>query len=130
MTLTNEQCIQVAEKVWGWKRKAEDKATANKEGMPPRWIEPGSDPLKSINRLYNAWQLKHEIESWSGFGRTVEAMAEKKLNFLVEPSSVMFWSADRSIQFAVPYTRNPFNKEHFIEATHLAALEAIDAEGS
>ncbi len=55
MTLTNSQIIEVAEKVWGW--------DAHNLG---KHLDSGS-PVDYED------QLKEEVNSWAGFGRTVEA---------------------------------------------------------
>ena len=47
--LTNEQCIEIAEKVWGWK-------SAKKSDW--RWES----------------YIATEVNSWQGFGRTLESL--------------------------------------------------------
>ena len=97
--MTNSQCIEVAEKLWGWTL--------------------SGPAFKDFPKL----DLESECNSWSGFGRTVEAMADRKWTFnalcVGKPSMVQFISTE--------HDNSPFPKHHesLIEATHLSALEAI-----
>ena len=97
MTLTNEQCIQVAEKVWGWKKTEFSKTY------------PTAEPVWKDEEGRSTRDIVYAVNSWSGFGKTVEAMFGRGI-------------AIQNILFETP--------NEMIEATHLAALEAIDAEGS
>ncbi|HSG62292.1 MAG TPA: hypothetical protein VLA24_12760, partial [Pseudomonadales bacterium] len=65
--------------------------------------------------------LKNVLYSWEGFGRTVEAMAKQGLRFRIsETGRVVFWSEFRCGKPNVPWAI-----DGLIEATHLAALEAV-----
>lgn len=106
--MTNSQCIEVVEKVWGWKR------TGGKWRDYPEnniW----EDSKGSIIRYWDGLamtSIEQCVNSWTGFGRTVEAMAEKGLYF--DSKNTGDW--------------NPEEPKTLIEATHLAALEAIKSE--
>ena len=106
--MTNEQCIAVAEKGWGWKHRAPDALNLD------RWLSPGSEP-GNYNQEYSADDLKREVNSWSGFGRTLE----KSIN----PSSI--WKFTTILR---EYLDGSLTKEQFIEAIHLVALEAVRKE--
>lgn len=112
MMLSNEQCIQVAEKVW-------------------RWNKYRIDDFQKENNL------RDYINSWSGFGRTVEAMAERKYYFIADDIYIGFLHetkrhGDRNGPPDYFWSRQcpVISINDFIEEAHLAALEAIDAEGS
>ena len=69
--LTNEQCIKVAE-LWGYKVE---------KGSPEwgsQWLffTKGSKDDLAHSEWITLDLLQHEIRSWQGFGKTVEAMAE------------------------------------------------------
>ncbi len=129
--MTNSQCIEVAEKVWGWN---------NLPGIKPmnEWSELQRDPE----------YLKKQVNSWQGFGRTVEAMAYRGYFLLFEPSINKRGNGDRyermNIEFIKPARaeKEKMNRgiagfqladnmvsnvglfiEYIIKATHLAALE-------
>ena len=101
--MTNDECIEVAEKVWGWESLEEY----------DKWGSPGDDVPIGMHWSIDA--IEREIESWSGFGRTVEAMAGKdQYQFAVDTRVLL----EAFIVGAIP-------KEELWERTHLAALEAI-----
>ena len=99
MTLTNDQCIQVAEKVWGWE-------IAHKDSM----LIVKNNHWDKVDTVIPMSQINSIVNSWSGFGRTVEGMAEKGLYF--DSKNLGDW--------------NPEKPRTLIEATHLAALEAVE----
>jgi len=89
--LSNEQCIEVAGKVWGC-------------------------DLEGIKRFKP--QIIHEVNSWQGFGRTVEAMADQYGSLQVFGGWVSFKrTLDKNYEVSDSFG--------LIEATHLAALEAL-----
>lgn len=57
--------------------------------------------------------IKKEINSWQGFGRTLEAMAGG--NIIIESVAKHY----------TDYLRGAITKEELWERTHLAALEAL-----
>ena len=114
--LTNDQCIEIAEKVWGW-------PMVQVKGTIDLWHIDLSDDM------YDIHSIRNKVNSWSGFGRTVEAMAENGWYF----QEVDFWKTvhlgfvgDSAEKFCVEW--DPEKPKELIEATHLAALEAITHE--
>lgn len=98
--LTESQCIEVAEKIWG----------CHTNGS--RWWR-SKDDIQSHNIwLMDYDAIQKEVNSWTGFGRTVEAMAGK--NIIIEVVAKHY----------TDYLRGAITKEQLWEATHLAALEA------
>ena len=89
--LTNEQCIKVAEKVWG------------REFKPDKG-----------NEVFELTWLSDEVNSWQGFGRTVEALAK------VKPYYFESFTGNYSA-----YLQGRMEKETLWERTHLSALEVI-----
>jgi len=114
--LTNEQCIKVAEKVWGWER----------HNLILLW---------DGSYTHNLKEIREQIESWQGFGRTVEAMHEGKwllLDALMVPPcgnrrhTLSFFSDGAGVFYPLDeHGWIPGNPTTLIKATHLAALEAI-----
>jgi hypothetical protein len=100
--LTKDQCIEVAEKVWGW----EFDATRS-----------------NLNILYLCG-IQNQVNSWQGFGRTVEAMADD-FHFASDTLFVWFERKGRAGYFSAPLFSKTMNMEDFTQATHLAALEAM-----
>jgi len=101
MSLTDEQCVEIA-KLWG-----ED--TVNKP------FGPNVDRFRKI------------AESWSGFGRTVEAMAPKwqlAEYYHKEDHVTRIGFVDKELKF-FPIIWDYSEPLGVITATHLAALEAI-----
>ena len=110
--LTNDQCIEVAEKVWWWKCKPhEDRG----------WYTFSEIDKFNYEYTYPIDWLRDEVNSWTGFGRTVEAMAGKGYAFSCDDGVVYF--IKYGDQWEGFYGVSPF--KNFIEATHLAALEAM-----
>jgi len=108
MTLTNSQYIQVVE-LWGWTLIDGD------------WYQPTPNPdWPQGLKVCTETGIKSEVNSWSGFGRTVEAIRASK----------HFAAKDRLMRMYEGYLQRGITKEMLWERTHLAALEAIDAEGS
>ncbi len=106
--MTNEQCIQIAEKIWGWKKDTDTLGFTT-------WS--GGITLHAISTL------KREVNSWQGFGRTVEALSERGWDFGADDGVVLFQRDHGNQVHESFYVVSPFKKEQFIEATHLAALE-------
>ena len=114
--MTNDQCIQVAG-LWGW--------TLRKDG----WYQPTTNldwPLGL--KVCTESGIKSEVNSWSGFGRTVEAMFQKRYWF--EPAfctehkyDCISFVHETLASYPIHYKRDC--SEDLIEATHLAALEAV-----
>jgi len=96
--LSNDQCIEVAGKVWGC-------------------------DLEGIKRFKP--QIIHEVSSWQGFGRTVEAMAEREWAFSDSSSTGICFYSRVGDESEIKVTDDWNNPRSLIEATHLAALEAL-----
>jgi len=127
--LTNEQCIKVAE-LWGYK--------VEKGG--PEWgsqwlfFTKGSKDDLAHSEWITLDLLQHEIHSWKGFGKTVEAMSDSGW-ILTEycdgadyNPAIGFYNPNGPIgnhQRIAWYNEPDLFRNSFIEATHLAALEAI-----
>ena len=112
--MTNDQYIQVAEKVWGW---------VGEFWSEDAWETPDG----------NGWigKINDEVNSWSGFGRTLESMLKKCYWF--EPSFCTEHKCERIsfvhetlASYPIHYKRDCL--EELIEATHLAALEVVKQE--
>lgn len=106
--LSNEQCIEVAELVWGWDLEGElslrHRFYDDENRRNTRWISPQ--------------ELVQEVLSWSGFGKTVEAIINKKRGGYPDlHHAICCGMTDGDIA------------ETIITATHLAALEAIKEQG-
>jgi len=80
--MTNDQCEQVVEEIWGWG--------------------------------YKEHEHREMVNSWQGFGRTVEAMADNN-NIIIDAAGKHF----------IDYMLGRTSKEQLWGRTHLAALEAI-----
>lgn len=110
--MTHSQYIEVAENIWGWKFQSHEP------------IE-GTDSLIRID--VNEWVgltgLRNDVNSWIGFGRTVEAMADKLNRVSIHDYRKFVKSVISAITESM-WSR-PFHFKHLIEATHLAALEAM-----
>lgn len=110
--MTNSQHIEVAEKVWGW-----NPADCPYYKKVAELLSDNDDNFK----VEATDLLRAEVNSWAGFGRTVEAMAEKGLYFFNIPNEIRH----------TDYRKVIFNKlsdrdiKKLIEATHLAALEEL-----
>ena len=106
--MTNEQCTAVAEEVWGWK--FVDK------GHDYIHIENCDVAKLALKDWFNKEDFcKRQALSWQGFGRTVEAMFERgDKGFICDIISLNIGGYHTT--------------EELIEATHLAALEAVREE--
>lgn len=111
--LTESQCIEIVDKLWGW----------NAKKVESEWVY--SDAYKHTGNGFTKEQwLKGEVNSWQGFGRTVEAMAGKKWVFTDGEFYLCFLShIGKQVPIVVIDDWN--DPKNLIEATHLAALEAI-----
>ena len=124
--LTNDQCFQVA-KLWGWRRIGDShkwEQRCPKGGISwepistdnyPVGISIGCGPYMTTKFLRES-----AIPSWTGFGQTVEAMAERKVYFI---GNGFYWWNDFGHQ-SVSIEWKSEKPLEIIEATHLAALEA------
>ena len=110
--LTDEQCIEIAEKVWGWSFHAIPPKENN--GRSVKLTTPEGSTCMRINELDRF--VSGEVNSWPGFGRTVEAV-EAKDNIIIDEVARHF----------IDYIMGSITKEQLWERTHLAALEAINA---
>ena len=112
--MTQDQCIEIAEKVWGW-----DKSTLIFNGYP-LWRN-----LKSSED--GIWEdaLPKEVLSWTGFGRTVEGMVGYQ--FIAKGDGCGFCKKPIRKHEIVWHNYDYSNRDRteLIEATHLAALDAI-----
>lgn len=136
MTDREALAVRVAQEVWGWKL----------DPTKSRFVK-GGDGFK-ITPVYLC-DISNEVFSWAGLGRTLEAMAERKYFPMFNPSrvDVMNEKMERmSVEFIYPaysesdsvlrgvagfqlerLVRNvPQFKNMLIEATHQAALEALE----
>ena len=101
-----EIAIKVVTEIWGWIYLEEYK----------KWGSPGDDI--PIGMHWSADALTREAFSWKGFGKTVEAMAEKDLT---DSQLVAYRFAAVDI-LDIGISKS---KEEYWERVHLAALEAI-----
>ena len=99
--MTNEQCIEIAERVWGLK-------TDTRGNHETLWRDPEQT-------LINLEELLELVNSWSGFGITVGFLHERKL-----PKRL----TDRYKALYIDFLRGHLTAEIFIQGTHLVALEA------
>lgn len=110
MTLSNSQCIEVAEKVWKVKLN-EDKIAFYKQ-YPP----------------YPLIYIKEEVNSWQGFGRTVEAMASKYSMRFLGDRFAGYQGSHEVKTYSIEQPEHWEDMKSLIPATHLAALEAVKKE--
>ena len=112
--MTNSQYIEVAEKVWGWNPIPLDSQN---------WTTSKGLDTRFLRHLSSRWNIEDEVNSWQGFGRTVEAMAKNWGPHDVGPMQILIAKfKDNLARFIL----NQQDVDELIEATHLAALEAID----
>ncbi len=97
--MDSNQYIEVAEKVWGWDSHSDEFIEGDEQA------------------------LKKEVNSWQGFGRTVEAMDKTKtgLKKLMRFRKLALIAMDEMIAGETSISKG-------IETTHLAALEAVRKE--
>lgn len=119
--LTNDQCIKIAVKVWGW-----DPADCP-------YFKKAAEQLSTDSFEVEATDLlRAEVNSWQGFGRTVEAMEKIGYVFIADDVYVGFHPKElvrcqrhvRGLE-APKYQWSRQFTDDFIEETHLAALEAL-----
>lgn len=126
--MTHDEAVEVAEKVWG-----------KKDAL--NWAKRGYDLDQEVYGIMHAsrsnphkWLIS-EVNSWEGFGRTVEAMWEKH-----QWQLDVVWDEDtEQDQFGfvrpkldgddddLDFNRcwwKPYDPKTLIEATHKAALKA------
>lgn len=117
--MTSEQCDEIVRKVWGWENHDKE-----------HFYSPSGEPVWYPDKA----RIEKMVNSWQGFGRTVEAMANGDENG--------FWTLDINMNMVTfiahrspqPIT-DPIEKcwcsagineiPTLWEATHLAALEAL-----
>lgn len=109
--LTESQCIEVAEKVWGWQNY--DNENFYSPTGKPVWY-----PDKS--------RIERMVNSWTGFGRTVEAMEKRNWSLGMGHDGIYFYTYNPTYNFTTHL--DPTGKSK-IECVHLAALEAGKEEG-
>lgn len=109
MTLTTEQCIEIAEKLWGYEW------LNNPNGIMGVWLDDNRRTLSIPFVCYKKEVIKKEVNSWQGFGRTVEAMSLPVYGVFRINATDMY--AD--------YLRGLHSKEILWKQTHLQALEAL-----
>ena len=113
--MTKEQCIEIAEKVWGWEH--DDNW---------RWRGPNGEYVG-----YGDLFCGYEVNSWQGFGRTVEGMAREKYHLeqivgacgtryfrFIRVGSPPLFGNQVLAQSDTPIYQN-------IKEAHLAALEVL-----
>ena len=114
--MTNDQCIEIAEKVWGWgnlNEKYNDDRHEHTRYLPEcvEW---------EMNYSFGEW-IKELVNSWQGFGRTVEA-----INYLYWSGKINVDTYNQFIdELVLAMFQVPFNVEVVCRIIHLAALEAI-----
>lgn len=122
--MTNSQYIEVAE-MWGWKRTG------------GRWKDHDNEIWEDENGcVVRYWDgvammdIEHCINSWQGLGRTVESMRKINYQFLAWGDSCGFCIKPIKSHpiIKMDYDYSIRNGTELIEATHLAALEAIKSE--
>lgn len=100
MSLSTKQSIQVVTKIWGWYK------------APQGWYD-GDFKIDQLNYAGNEnWWIQNKVNSWEGFGKTMEAMARRDRLTIKE--------------FANPYTdylRSRISEEELFERIQLAALK-------
>ena len=127
--LSESQCIEVADKVWRWKKR-DASFGLPEESRPLYWYEP-SEKEGQLVPTFSGYQLKDEVNSWSGFGRTLEAMAGQGWFF----QEVTFYRlihlgfvSDSAEKVCIEW--DPESPKELITATHLGALEALKNESN
>ena len=122
--------MTVAEEVWKWRRHEDKSALLLREAYPYYWFQSSEKNYQPV-LTHNMNQLMNEVNSWSGFGRTLEAISlMKDSEQRNDTASIM-----RKQYVAFLLGSHFVKKTDLIKATHLAALEAVrkekrDAEGS
>lgn len=125
-----ELAVQVAEKVWGWKWEPSDPVPSGNQ-----WEWQGKWVSSCGNDEWYQYGCSELLNSWEGFGRTVEAMEKTSCPHLEKSGNgrwmAVFYPMDfkpidsrksRHINFCKE--KSDFN--NLIEATHRAALEALN----
>ncbi len=129
MTLSTEHCIQVAEKVWLITVIPDGKSTPITE-LDKIDIEDYVESEFNAPDAPNGWLFASEVpkrvNSWQGFGRTVEGMDKKKWWFNKSVVGVYFYHYNGMNRHTTMIRDGGLTMESLWEATHLAALEAID----
>ena len=101
MSLSHHQCRQVVEKVWKWRFNGDEDS--------PFWYDP-EDSVVPWDIIY----IEDEINSWEGFGRTVEGMRNN-------PNKYQF---SRELQrYIHDYIYKCYDEELLFDSIHLAAIK-------
>jgi len=104
--MTDSQYIEVAE-MWGWRRGKAHNTIWWLDGVTKQCWEPDSSALMD------------RINSWEGFGRTVERFVGDMKN------APKFWALIKPIIAQYLMNQAKDSIEQFFEQIHLAALEAL-----
>lgn len=124
-----EKAKEIATKVWGWKTVKNPTLINLPEGTIIV-IEPGSLP-HLVNSYFEPDRLRDEVNSWAGFGRTVEAMADARIDegyhVSINPNNEVRFYRGVGHEFNDIGLTHPanLNKRLIIKATHQAALDAV-----
>lgn len=126
--LTNDQCIEIAKRIWGWREEIFDEAPEIK--YLQRQNENGQ--WQTVCQIH---EVKEIVNSWNGFGRTLEAMASERMGKWTLrvgwPSTGFDCGDDNCSKQEHLFFNDEIweagerHTESFIEATQLAALEAL-----
>lgn len=108
MTLSNLQCVEVAEKVWGYKQEM----AYHGDNYLPSLVLSNLEPIAIRD-------IQDEVNSWQGFGRTVEALQNQQ--------EIKYMAAIIIKGEIGNYLRRDGidSVEELWKATHLAAIEAV-----
>ena len=117
--LTDEQCIEIAEKVWGWKI-----TELEPPNFPETWWRDAEGnkkfPVYETATTIYSQALKNEILSWQGFGRTISNIS-RILKNEHELEDFMF---DAGPNFD-SLIKGLITEDEFFELIQTAALEVL-----
>ena len=115
--MDNETAIHIATKVWGM--------TSSQMAKEYSWEHNNCNFNEAGAQTYSQY-WESQVNSWQGFGRTVEAMAKRNMYpFMNEDWDILFFHRDDLGAAHRPrFTYSNSNINSIIEATHLSALEA------
>lgn len=125
MTLSNSQCIEVAETIW--------RITVIPDGEAVPITElPKRETKFTAPHAPNGWifqsEAKERVLSWQGFGRTVETMARDHGMRFLGDRFAGYQGSHIVKSFPIKQPENWDDMRALIPATHLAALEAKESE--
>lgn len=116
MSLTEQECIEVAERVWG---------LAFHEFLDA-WVKAGGELRDARYRS----ELPNTVNSYEGLGRTLEAMRAKGWRAcMVERSKYAATDFQWHVSFDSPDERREATGPDLPTAVHRAALAALGAVG-